>query len=149
MAQVVSQHHFTLESSSQLTRPDLKTFFQPDTNAGGTSMHQYKEAQRIRQLHIPTATGAPNFTTKCCEKDENAVAHIKSAKKQVDLETLDTISGFVSAAGEMINNNSKICMQSFGKARVEPQTTIPQTVNSIRARPEAIQEIRFFNLTCF
>jgi len=142
MAQVVSQHHFTLESSSQLTRPDLKTFFQPDTNTGGTSMHQYKEAQRIRQLHIPTATGSPNFTTKCCEKDENSVSHIKSVKKQVDLETLDTISGFVSAAGEMINNNSKIYMQSFGKARIEPQTTIPQTINSIRARTEAIQEIR-------
>lgn len=143
MAQVVAQNPYTLENSTQLTRPDFQAFLQPDTNAGGTSMTQYVERERERKLHIPNNTGAPNFSINTYVPSHQNVSEPVFKAKPNDINMLDTISSFISPAGEFLSQSGKIHIKSFGKSKIEPQTIIPQNIHSIRGQPEAIDEIRF------
>ena len=145
MAQVISDQKYTLPNSVKLTRPDLRTFFRPDTNCGPTSITQFKETQAHRQLNVPSCTGAPDYTVTCC--DANNVVNegqlpITSAKHK-EYKILDPLNGFISCAGEVLLNTGKYgTVPSLGNARKEPQTTIPQQIHSIRTRDEAIDELK-------
>jgi hypothetical protein len=142
MAQVVSNQTYTLESSTQLTRPHFRTFLQPDTNVGQTNATEYKEKTHIDQLNVPNVTGAPSYAVDCCEHKKPGHNLTLSAKKKGDNKIVDPITGFISTAGEVLLNTGKFGMPSFGKARVEPHTTIPQHVHSVRVNPEAIDELK-------
>ncbi len=142
MAQVVSSRHLVLENSMHKSRPHLNTYLRPDTNVGETDVTDYVEKKHHQELHIPNATGSPDYTITC---DSNFVVDSsvpQFAKKRTDLRIIDPITGFVSAGGEVLLNNQRYCLPTFGKERIEPQTTRPQTVNSIRQQKEAIIELK-------
>lgn len=145
MAQVVSDQKYTLPSSIKLTRPDLKAFLRPDTNAGETDITQFKEQLRSRQLHIPNSTGPPDYKVTCCDNNNvvNSGQLPITSKKHKEYKILDPLTGFVSCAGEvLINSGSYGTIPSMGNSKIEPQTTVPQNIHSIRNRKEAIPEIQ-------
>jgi hypothetical protein len=149
MSQVVAPYPYALESSIQITRPDFKTFLQPDTNAGGTNVFQNNDKEEYRRLHVPTATGPPDFAITCCQEDirqhsftENEALNILNARKPYEMGIVDPVSGFLSPAGEVLLNTGKTIMRTMGKKIKEPQTIIPKNVNSIRDYNEAIDEIK-------
>ena len=143
MAQVVSPFNYTIENSTSLTRPNLKTFLQPDTNSGSTDVTQFNENVNYAKLHIPTATGPLNYDVNCCDsKFHNTISMPHAAKKRIELRIVDPITSFISPCGEVLINSQKYGLSTFGKARIEPQTTIPQNLHSIRIQKEAIDEIK-------
>ena len=142
MAQVVANHPLTLENSTNMSRPHFNAFMRPDTNIGETDLTDYVKKKHHQELHIPNVTGAPDYTITC---DRNYFADPSAppfSKKRTDLRIVDPITGFVSAGGEVLLNNQRYTLPTFGKERVEPQTTRPQTINSIRTKREAIAEIK-------
>lgn len=143
MAQVIAEAPYILESSSQLPRPDFKTFLQPDTNVGETEVTQYKNEKSFKELHLPNASGPLNYEVNCCDNNFliNAPIPIMN-KKRHEFKILDPTSGLISPAGEVFLRSEKTTLRNFGKARVEPQTTIPQSIHSIRTQPEAINELK-------
>ncbi len=142
-AEGVSNQKYTTENSTYLTRPGLKAFLQPDTNAGNTDVTSFNEKVNFLKQHVPTATGQPNYDIVCCDdKLENGVPLALNPKKRNDIRIVDPITGFVSVCGEVISNTGRNGLGSFGKARVEPQTTIPKNIHSIRQQNEAINELK-------
>lgn len=92
---------------------------------------------------MPTATGMLNYETKCCDNQiESAVPLATNNKKLHNMTIMDPITGMISPAGEVYCNTNKYGLPTFGKARVEPQTTIPQNVNSLRPINQAINELK-------
>ncbi len=142
MAQVVANYPLTLENSTNMTRPHLNTFMRPDTNVGETDVTEYVNKKHHQELHIPNVTGAPDYTITCDGHYMNDSTAPKFSKKRTDLRVMDPITSFVSVGGEVLLNNQRFGLPTFGKARIEPQTTRPQTINSIRTKSEAIAEIR-------
>lgn len=139
----VSDQKYTTENSTYLTRPGLKAFLQPDTNTGATDVTQFEDKVDHLKQHVPTATGAPSYETKCCDIQlENAVPLSTNVKRAHMLTIMDPITGFVSPAGEVFCKSNKLTLGTFGKARIEPQTTIPQNVFSNRNQSEAINELK-------
>lgn len=144
MTQVVSNKPYTLESSIQLTRPDFKSYLQPDTNVGQTDITTYNELKRIGDFHIPSTTGALDYQVKCC--DSNARFNLNyyvpaNIVRNKGAHIYDPLSNFISPAGEILLNTGRH-IPSLGKSRKEPQTTVPQNINSIRTNPNAIDEIK-------
>ena len=144
MAQVVSPQQYTLENSTLLTRPDLKTFLRPDTNSGSTDVTHYKDTINYGRLHVPTATGPLNYNVNCCDTKSRTPGAPNSGKKRIELRIVDPITSFISPAGEVFVNSNKYGLPTFGKSRIEPQTTVPQELHSIRSREEAINELKYF-----
>jgi hypothetical protein len=145
MAQVVANYPLTLENSTNMSRPHLNTFMRPDTNVGETDITEYVNKKRHQELHIPNVTGSPDYTITC---DGNYLSDSTSpqfSKKRTDLRVMDPITSFVSVGGEVLLKNQRYGLPSFGKARIEPQTTRPQTNSSIRTKSEAIAEIRYMS----
>ena len=143
-AEGFSNQKYTTENSTYLSRPGLRAFLQPDTNSGHTDVVHYNDKTNFLKQHVPTATGLPNFETKCCDNQaESSVPIGTNFKKLHHMTIMDPITGMISAAGEAYCASSKkYGLASFGKARVEPQTTIPQNVNSQRAQDQAINELK-------
>lgn len=143
MTQVVSNQQFTPESSTNLTRPHFNAFLSPDTNIGDTNITEYKKMQDYNHLHIPARTTSPEYDVDCCdEKFNNTEAMPISVKKRTDLRIIDPITGFISPAGEVLTHKTKHGLPTFGKSRIEPQTTIPSNTHSIRTNKEAIDELK-------
>ena len=150
MAEVIAPHPYPLESSIQLSRPNFSTFLQPDTNAGGTNVYQNNDREEYRRLHVPTATGPPDFKMTCCTESDGEDLSAKAAenfeflnaRKPYEMGIVDPVSGFLSPAGEVLLNTGKTIMQTMGKQNKEPQTIIPKYVHSVRGYPEAIDEIK-------
>lgn len=143
MAQVVANAPYTLESSTNLSRPSFKTFLTTDTNVGETSITQYKNEKNFNELHIPNATGPLNYGVTCCEDnlaDKTPMPTV--TKKKTEFRILDPCSGFISPAGEVFLKREKTHLGTFGKAKIEPQTSIPQNIHSIRNQQEAIEELK-------
>ena len=143
MASVVAEQKYVIENSNNLTRPNLSLFLQPDTNSGETSIVAYQDKQNHLKLHVPSATGAPDYNVTCCTvKQEQAATKAQVLKKLNTLRVMDPITSFISASGEVLLCTNRYGLASFGKTKKEPQTTVPQLVNSIRNRDEAIDEIK-------
>lgn len=151
MTQVVAQNPYTLESSIQLTRPDLKTFFQPDTNAGGTNIHQFVENERLRKLHIPSAAGPADFARVTSNTNEVPIegTELLAARKPYELALVDPLNGFLSPAGEVLLNTGRTRMRTMGKQKKEPQNVVPSESHSIRDYSEAIDEIKLVLIKTF
>ena len=151
MAEVVAQYPYAPESSIQISRPNFSTFLQPDTNAGGTNVYQNNDREEYRRLHVPTATGPPDFKMTCCSENDGENLSVEAAekfeflnaRKPYEMGIVDPVSGFLSPAGEVLLNTGKTIIQTMGKQKIEPQTIIPRNVNSVRDYQEAIDEIRF------
>lgn len=139
MAEVISDQKYTIENSTHLTRPGLKLFMQPDTNSGETNVVSFNEKQNRLKLHVPSATGAPDFAVNCCT---SVSSKGEVLKKLNTLTVIDPISSFISPSGEVLLCTNKYGLATFGKARREPQTTVPQLINSIRQHPDAINELK-------
>lgn len=143
MTQVVQYNTLQLENSMFRDRPHLNAFMRPDPNVGETDMTEYIQKKHHQELHIPNATGAPDYTITCDINDYPTDPSVPQfAKKRTDLRIIDPITGFVSAAGEVLLNNQKFQLPTFGKARIEPQTSIPNSIHSIRSGSQAIDEIK-------
>lgn len=143
MAQVVANAPYTLESSTNLSRPDFKTFLEPDTNVGETNITQFKNNKSFNELHIPNATGPLDYRVTCCEDNVAIRAPMPTVtKKRTEFRILDPCSGFISPAGEVYLKREKTHLGTFGKSKIEPQTSIPQNFHSIRTRHEAIDELK-------
>lgn len=146
MAQVVSELPYTLESSTHLTRPDVKLFLQPDSNAGETDITQYNYRRSRTHLNIPMSCAPTNYNVTCCDANFSSNQHLKSlgSKKRTEVQLVDPITGFLSAAGEsMLRTGVRANMSSFGNSRLEPQNLIPHNADSIRTQPEAIDELKY------
>ncbi len=143
MAEVVAERNYILENSNELSRPSLKAFLEPDTNVGHTDVTSFVEKQIHQKLHVPNSTGPLNYDVNCCDNKLLQNLNAKnSIKKRNDLRVMDPITSFISVSGEVLLNSTKYGMTSFGKARIEPHTTLPQNKHSIRTREEAIDEIK-------
>ncbi|CAF0704702.1 unnamed protein product [Brachionus calyciflorus] len=143
MAQVVAEAPYTIENSTHLSRPDFKTFLHPDTNVGETDVTEFTDEKKFRELHIPNSTGPLNYDVTCCDNNLAVKAPMPiTTKKRTEFRILDPCSGFISPAGEFYLRSEKTHLGTFGKSRVEPQTTIPQTIHSVRTRQEAIDELK-------
>lgn len=142
MAEVISDQKYTLENSTKLTRPSLKLFLQPDTNAGATDIVSFNEKQARLRLHVPSATGAPDYSVTCCTPNAKYVSKGEVLKKINTLTVIDPISNFISPSGEVLLCTAKYGLPTFGNSRKEPQTTVPQLINSIRQHPDAINELK-------
>jgi hypothetical protein len=146
MTQVVSDQTHTLTNSLKLTRPHTCAFFRPDTNIGQTDITAAKNKKFLHSLHVPTLTGAPDYTIECCDSNESNVDHsfTPTNKKKVDIKILDPLTGFISSAGEVLINNRQNNGQmiSMGKSKKEPQQLSPENNHSIRIQPESIDELK-------
>jgi hypothetical protein len=95
---------------------------------------------------VPGATGAPNYSVTCCtaKQEESPVPLTKgqALKKISTLRVMDPITSFISPSGEVLLCTHKYGLGTFGKAKKEPQTMVPQLINSIRSREEAINELK-------
>lgn len=150
MSEVVAPYPYAPESSIQISRPHFSAFLQPDTNAGGTNVYQNNDREEYRRLHVPTATGPPDFKMTCCTENDGENLSVEAAekfeflnaRKPYEMGIVDPVSGFLSPAGEVLLNTGKTIIQTMGKQKKEPHTTIPRNVNSIRDYQEAIDEIK-------
>ncbi len=143
-AEGFSNQKFTTENSTYMSRPGLRAFLQPDTNTGPTDVIHFQNKTNFMKQHVPTATGQPNFEPKFgnTQTDSN-VPIATNLKKLHNMTIMDPITGMISAAGEVYCTSSKkYGLASFGKARVEPQTTVPQNVSSQRNHDQAINELK-------
>ncbi len=143
-AEGFSDQKYTTENSTYMSRPALRAFLQPDTNSGPTDVVHYTDKTNFLKQHVPTATGQPDFETKCCDNQAVSAVPIGTNQKKVhNMTIMDPITGMISAAGDVYCSSSKkYGLSSFGKARVEPQTTLPQNVNSQRNQDQAINELK-------
>ena len=142
IAEGVSEQKYTTENSTYLTRPSLKDFLAPDTNAGNTDVTSFNDRVAYLKQHVPTATGSPSYDVNCCDNNTTNGTLTTSLKKRNDLRIIDPITGFISVCGEVLTNSPKYGLSTFGKARIEPQTTVPQTIHSIRPQAEAVNELK-------
>lgn len=143
MTQVVSETPYALESSMQLSRPEFKSFLEPDSNIGKTDVTEYNALKNYNQLHVPKSTGPLDYTVTCCDNNLAVSAPMPiMTKRRTENRILDPCSGFISPAGEALLNTGRNGMRSMGKVKIEPQTMIPQNVHSIRTRTEAIDELK-------
>lgn len=139
----VSDQKYTTENSTYLTRPGLTAFLQPDTNTGPTDVTHFNNKVDFLKQHVPNHTGQPSYESNCCDsKDAQAQPLETNNKKLHNLTVMDPITGFVSPAGEVFCNSGKYTLSSFGKARIEPQTSIPHNNNLLRPQSEAINELK-------
>ncbi len=141
MAQVVASRPYTVESSIELSRPEASTMLKTDTNTENTFITDYTQARLVGQIHLPQG-GAPDYKITCCGNNEAVNAPIPPVKKKHDDNILDPITSFISPAGEFYLHSNKVNIASFGKAKIEPHTTVPQKINSIRKYKEAIDELQ-------
>ena len=127
-----------------MSRPGLKAFLQPDTNSGPNDVIHFNEKIDKLKQHIPTATGQPSFEAKCCENQKEFAVPISTNNKKLhNMTVMDPITGLISAAGEVYcASSTKYGLPTFGKARIEPQTMMPQNVNSLRNQSQAINELK-------
>lgn len=143
MAGVIAEQKYVIENSNNLTRPNLSLFLQPDTNSGETSVVAYQDKQNHLKLHVPGPTGPPNYSVQCCTaKQEQMASKAQVLKKISTLRVMDPITSFISPSGEVLLCTNKYGLGTFGKAKKEPQTMVPQLINSIRTREEAIDELK-------
>jgi hypothetical protein len=141
MAQVF-EHPYILESSTQLSRPDMKTFFQSDIATGGTDIDKEVKKREHSLLHVPKRTGPKDYQLQCCDPDMGPLYEKPPSLKPNVATLIDPISGFLSPSGEVLLETGKMRLDTMGKSRIEPQTTIPQNINSIRDNDLAIDEIK-------
>ncbi len=125
----------------ELSRPTAATMLKMDTNTHKTFITDYTQARLIEQINMPQG-GPQDYKITCCDNNEAVNAPIPPNKKKHDDQILDPITGFISPAGEFYLHSNKVNIKSFGKAKVEPHTSVPQTMNSIRRYQEAIDELQ-------
>ena len=142
MAQVVSNQRYTVESSTQLTRPEVSTLLRSDANTDQTFITDYDNSRRVKQIHLPHS-GPQDYTITCCDNNEVKNSPMPTVvKKRHEDKILDPITSFISPSGEFYVQSNKVNISSFGKVKVDPQTSIPQSINSIRQYREAIDELK-------
>ena len=112
-----------------------------DTNTDKTFIAEYEQTRRVGQIHVPQG-GAHDYSITCCDNNAAVNAPMPPVKKHHDDKILDPITSFISPAGEFYLHSNKVNLASFGKAKVEPHTTLPQKLHSIRQYREAIDELK-------
>jgi hypothetical protein len=139
MTQIIASKPFCLENSTQLTRTGSEAFYHLDGSDGPSIVdkHQAKRLYRLQQTptqktHLHIDNSDVSYETQ--GYFENIV------RKQVNESAALPVNSVYHPATDKSNSSMK--RFAFGKARLDPQHTVPNQINTIRDHPTAITILR-------
>ncbi|CAF3267845.1 unnamed protein product [Rotaria socialis] len=139
MAQIISSKPFCLENSTQLTRPASESFYRIDGSSAPTIIdkHQAKRLYRLQQAPNVNA----NLHVDTSEVNYDAEGYFDSiVRKQINESTPLSTKSVYHPPVDMSNASMK--RFSLGKARLDPQHTVPSEMTTLRNHPGAITILR-------
>jgi membrane-associated protease RseP (regulator of RpoE activity) len=122
MSEVVAPYPYAPDSSIQISRPNFSSFLQPDTNAGGTNVYQNNDREEYRRLHVPTATGPPDFKMTCCTEIDGENRYLLGIVNEVGVKRY----GFLSSI-----SNSATVTKSFLTESVKSLLSLPSKIPAL------------------
>ncbi|CAH1788146.1 unnamed protein product [Owenia fusiformis] len=127
-----------LSDSVWRTRPHFSTYLTTDVNAGANTVEQIEHNRRQRHMKFPKLSGRGDVDS--FQKPGNTAFikfndigdHRSTAPLRSFDNIVDPVSGFVAVAAELDRNTGRLKMAPMGQIPDTPQTSTPQTTNSIR-----------------
>ncbi|CAF1580744.1 unnamed protein product [Rotaria magnacalcarata] len=139
MTQIVSSKPFCLENSTQLTRPASETFYRIDGSSAPTIIDKHQATRLYRLQQTPSVN--TNLHLDTSEVNYDAPGYFDSiVRKQLNESTALSAKSVYHPPIDMSNASMK--RFSLGKARLDPQHTVPSEMTTLRNHPGAITILR-------
>ncbi|CAF5186515.1 unnamed protein product, partial [Rotaria magnacalcarata] len=129
MTQIVSSKPFCLENSTQLTRPASETFYRIDGSSAPTIIDKHQATRLYRLQQTPSVN--TNLHLDTSEVNYDAPGYFDSiVRKQLNESTALSAKSVYHPPIDMSNASMK--RFSLGKARLDPQHTVPSEMTTLR-----------------